>query len=111
MTFDPNQSKDYKKLTQAELVNTLARMTVDQARSVLPELSNYFQNRKRVWAALRDNLPIPEGQLEQEASIMILLFQSQEWSKKEIEKKILEIFGRIQEQDEIIHYEISQKLL
>ena len=111
MTYDSNQSKDYKKLTRAELINSVARMTIDQARSILPELSNYLQNRKRVWASLRDSLPIEESQLEQEASIMILLFQSQEWSKKEIEKKILEIFGRIQEQDEIIHYEISQKLL
>jgi hypothetical protein len=110
MTNDNNQPKDLHQITQAELINFLSRMTIDQARSFLPEFRNYYQARKRIWTAIRSSKEVDDNTLETQANNAIMFIQSQEWSKTEIENKILDTFSRIKEQEEMMLYEIKEEL-
>jgi hypothetical protein len=109
MTHNPEEHKDLHQITQAELINFLGRMTIDQARSFLPEFRNYYQARKRIWTAIRSSKEVEDNTLETKANNAIMILQSQEWSKTEIENKILDIFSRIKEQEEMMLYEIKEE--
>jgi hypothetical protein len=101
---------DLHQISISHLINLIGTMTTDQLRSILPDFHQYYQARKATWNLVRQNTPPSDTTLEVEAFIAIMKFQSLDWSRTEIENKILDIFGRIKEQEEIILYEIQQEI-
>jgi hypothetical protein len=105
-----NDKKDLHQISLSEIINIISTLSTDELRTVLPNFHQYFQARKSTWNLVRQNTPPSDTTLEVEAFIAIMKFQSLDWSRTEIENKILDIFGRIKEQEEIILYEIQQEI-
>ena len=105
-----NNPVDLHQISFNDLINLISSMSFDQLRTVLPEFHRYYQARKSTWNIIREISPPSDNSLEVEAFNAILLIQSHQWSRTEIENKILDIFGRIKEQEEIILYEIAQEI-
>jgi hypothetical protein len=105
-----NDKKDLHQISLSEIINIISTLSTDELRILLPDFHKYFQARKSTWNLVRQNTPPSDTTLEVEAFIAIMKFQSLDWSRTEIENKILDIFGRIKEQEEIILYEIQQEI-
>jgi hypothetical protein len=105
-----NDKKDLHQISLSDIVNLISKLTTEELRSVLPDFHQYYQARKATWNIVRENSPPSNTTLEVEAYIIIIKFQSLDWSRTELENKILDIFGRIKEQEEIILYEIQQEI-
>jgi hypothetical protein len=104
-----SDTKEIHQLEYSEFKAMIGRLSLEDKRSIIPDLSKYLAMRKLSWSLLKQNQEkfVLELPLEAQFTYSMLLSQVEFYDNQRCDEVLIDVFKRIKENEEINLHEIK----
>jgi hypothetical protein len=103
-----SDTKEIHQLEYSEFKDMIARLSLEDKRSIIPDLNKYLALRKLTWSLLKQSQGsfVMELPLEAQFTYSMLVSQVEFYDNQRCDEVLIDVFKRIKENEEINLHEV-----